>query len=287
MSNTNKKNIILVPVDFSEATDIAIHSAIELAKIFKSELILLNIFEETPVDEAARKLMQSQFVYRDIMKRLQSESERINKVENIKTSFLVKEGNIFDHIGKAAEEIGAYLMVMGTHGVKGVQHITGSYFGKVIHGTSIPVIVVQKKSNYKPIKNILLRLDLSKDTKAIENWAIHYAKYFNANLHLVMMDEFNNFPSLVEELTLPEIEASLKQNGITYTLKLLPVNDSDFVKHLLIHANYIDADLIMIEQKKDMDAFIIGRDEQAIILNQQQIPVFCINPLLNPSPVIF
>ncbi len=71
MSTTTSKKIILVPVDFSEASEIAIECAIELAKVFDSEIVLLNIFENVPVDEAARKQMQSQFIYRDIMKRLE------------------------------------------------------------------------------------------------------------------------------------------------------------------------------------------------------------------------
>src|SRR5665213_1141002 len=118
MTKTDKKNVIIVPVDFSEASEIAIHSAVELAKVFNFEIVLLNIFENVPVDEVAKKQMQSQFVYRDILSRLQNEADNIIKNEKIKAQFLIKEGNIFDHIGKTAEEVGANLMVMGTHGIK-------------------------------------------------------------------------------------------------------------------------------------------------------------------------
>jgi hypothetical protein len=39
----------------------------------------------------------------------------------------------------------------------------------------------------------------------------------------------------------------------------------------------------MIEQKKDIDQYIIGKDEQEIMYNPQQIPVFCVNPATNPT----
>src|ERR1700722_9885347 len=186
MTTTTKKKIILVPVDFSEASDIAIECAIELAKVFNSEIVLLNIFENVPVDEASRKQLQSQFIYRDILKRLEKEAEKITKNEKVNAGFLIKEGNIFDHIGKAAVEVGANLMVMGTHGIKGVQHITGSYAARVITNTPVPVIVVQKKTHYKIIKNIVVYVDLTKDSKALENWAIYYSKVFGANIHIVI-----------------------------------------------------------------------------------------------------
>lgn len=284
MTNTNKKNVILVPVDFSDASEIAIHSAVELAKVFNFEIVLLNIFENTPVDEAARKQMQSQFVYRDILSRLQIEADNIINNDKIKAHFLIKEGNIFDHIGKAANEVGANFMVMGTHGVKGVQHITGSYAAKVISNTPVPVIVVQKKSNYKSINNIVVPFDLTKDTKVLEEWAIFYGKKFNATIHIVIDDKKNNYSLMKEESTLPQIRKSIKENNINHTFKTIPSGDGDFIKHFLNYSSEAGADLIMIEQKKDIDEYIIGKDEQTIITNPHQTPVFCLNPVNNPVP---
>lgn len=284
MTNINKKSVILVPVDFSDASEIAIHSAVELAKVFNFEVVLLNIFENTPVDEAARKQMQSQFVYRDILSRLQTEADNIIKNDKIKAHFVVKEGNIFDHIGKAADEVGANFMVMGTHGVKGVQLITGSYAAKVIHHTKVPVIVVQKKSNYKSINNIVVPFDPLKDSKALEEWAIFYAKKFNATLHIVIDDKNNNFSLMKEDVTLPQIRKSIKENHINHSFKTIPSGDGDFIKHFLNYSSEVNADLIMIEQKKDVDDYIIGKDEQTIITNPHQTPVFCLNPAVSPIP---
>ena len=284
MTKTDKKNVIIVPVDFSEASEIAIHSAVELAKVFNFEIVLLNIFENVPVDEVAKKQMQSQFVYRDILSRLQNEADNIIKNEKIKAQFLIKEGNIFDHIGKTAEEVGANLMVMGTHGIKGVQHITGSYAAKVICHTFVPVIIVQRKTNYKAISNMVVPFDLTSDTKALEEWAIYYAKKFNATLHIVIDDKNNNYTLMKEELTLPQIRKSIKENHINHSFKTIPSGDGDFIKHFLNYSSEAGADLIMIEQKKDVDEFVIGKDEQSIITNPHQVPVFCLNPENSPIP---
>jgi nucleotide-binding universal stress UspA family protein len=283
MNTTKKKNIILVPVDFSEASGIAVECAVELAKVFGSEIIMLNIFENVPVDEASRKQLQSQFIYRDILKTLEKDAERITQSQKVKTGFLIKEGTIFDHIGKAAEEVGANLMVMGTHGIKGVQHITGSYAARVIHNTPVPVIVVQKKSNYQPIKNITVYLDLTKDSEALENWASHYSKVFKANVHLVVSEEMREMVKMNTEHSLIKMEKIFKEHNINYTVKSFSSERGEFIKNLLQHAAETRSDLIMIEQKLDIDKYIIGKDEQDIMFNSHQIPVFIVNPSTNPS----
>ena len=283
MDTTTNKKIILVPVDFSEASEIAIECAIELAKVFNSEIVLLNIFENVPVDEASRKQLQSQFIYRDILKRLEKEAERITKNEKVNTGFLIKEGNIFDHIGKSATEVAANLMVMGTHGIKGVQHITGSYAAKVIMNTPVPAIIVQKKSKYHAIKDIVVYVDLAKDSKALENWAIHYSKIFGANIHIVISEEMKKMVQMNSDFTLDQTEKLFKENNVNYTIKSFSSEHGDFFKNLLQHAVSTNSGLIMIEQKKDIDQYIIGKDEQAIIANANQIPVFCVNPATNPD----
>ena len=283
MSATTQNKIIIVPIDFSEASEIAVECAIELSKVFNSEIILLNIFENVPVDEASRKQLQSQFIYRDILKRLEKEAERITKEEKVNTGFLIKEGNIFDHIGKAAMDVGANLMVMGTHGIKGVQHITGSYAAKVIMNTPTPVIVVQKKSNYHPIKNIVVYVDLTKDTKALENWASYYAKVFDATIHLVISEEMKKMVLMKAEYTLAQIEVFFKESNVKYTIKTLPTDHGDFIKMISQYASDTNSGLIMIEQKKDVDQYIVGKDEQALLSNPHQIPVFCVNPSTNPG----
>ncbi len=282
MSDTTLKKIILVPVDFSEASGIAIECAIELAKVFHSEIILLNIFENVPVDEASRKQMQSQFIYRDILKRLEKEAERITKSELVNTGFLIKEGNIFDHIGKAAVEVGANLMVMGTHGVKGVQHITGSYAAKVIMNTPVPVVVVQKKSKYHIIKDIVVYVDLTQESKTLESWAAYYSKVFGANIHVVISEEMKKMVLMKAEFTLAQIETYFKENEVNYTVTAFSSEQGDFIKNVAQHAQNTNSGLIMLEQKKDVDQFIIGKDEQLLIANANQIPVFCVNPATNP-----
>ena len=58
---------------------------------------------------------------------------------------IIRKGNIFEDIGDVAKEIGARLIIMGTHGIKGIQKLVGSYALKVILHSEIPFIITQKK----------------------------------------------------------------------------------------------------------------------------------------------
>ena len=95
-----------------------------------------NLGKENPGKAVEEKL-------KAIVKEIKSKSK-------VKVEYIYREGSIFDVISEVANEIKANVMILGTHGKKGIQHITGSYAMKVITESPVPVIVVQKrKSNPK------------------------------------------------------------------------------------------------------------------------------------------
>ena len=108
----NHKSVILVPTDFTPVGDSAVRYAVELSKILKSEIHLLHIVAKE------KEIVQAKAVIDNIVNSLAK--------ENIVAHSLVEVGSIFDDIGKVAERLNAKLIVMGTHGVKGMQHIMGS-----------------------------------------------------------------------------------------------------------------------------------------------------------------
>jgi hypothetical protein len=61
---------------------------------------------------------------------------------------VVRVGSVYEDIGDAAAEIDADLIIMGTHGMRGMQFITGSRALRVITSSSVPFVVVQER----PIK---------------------------------------------------------------------------------------------------------------------------------------
>ena len=108
-----EKNIILVPIDFTEVTRCALDHAIELSKLLKHEICMLHIVEFTSTDQQVQKAQE-------LLDKLANE---VKESTGLKIDGIVKKGTIFADIGSVAKEINAYLIIMGTHGTQGLQSV--------------------------------------------------------------------------------------------------------------------------------------------------------------------
>jgi nucleotide-binding universal stress UspA family protein len=263
-----KKQIILVPTDFTKVADCAINHATNIASFLNGEVLLLHVVANKKTED-------------EVQARLDKIAAEITAKHNIKASAIVIEGNIFDDIGEVAGEVGAKLIIMGTHGVKGFQHITGSHALKVITNSEVPFVVVQEKEIKDGYKNIVLPLDLAKETKQKLAVTVDMAKYFGSKVHIIA-------PLVTDEFLLNTINRNLafakkflEENDIPYDTKIAEEKGS-FVKQIIKFAVLIEADLLTIVNTvgSEMDLFA-SADEQQLITNEAQIPVMCVNPAKN------
>ena len=119
---SEKKAIILVPTDFSEAADTAINHAATFASVSGDEIRLIHIVNK----DTKLKLKKAGESLDDLNAKLQAQVAEVKSKYGVKADSHLREGSIFSTIGEVAEEISARLLIMGTHGVVGLQHITGA-----------------------------------------------------------------------------------------------------------------------------------------------------------------
>jgi nucleotide-binding universal stress UspA family protein len=261
-------NTIIVPTDFSAVADCALTHAIGIAsRQSESRIILLNIVaKEKEIKDAEKSLHDT--------------VNRFPVPANVHLTIATRIGSIFDAIGNFASENDAKLIVMGTHGVKGMQHILGSYAVKVITNSKVPFIVVQERKFRDGYQNILLPMDFSKETKQKLSMTISVAKSFGSKVHifypLASDDHFkqtvaNNVALAKNELRINKIEFDVQE-----------INASGaFVKNMLAYAAAQDIDLIAVvnSQESGFPEILAGTDERTIITNDAQIPVLIVNPV--------
>ena len=260
-------NLILVPTDFTRVADCAIEHAITIAKKLSAEIILLHVVakqsEIEPVKEKLGKI-----------------AEDIESKHKVKANSIARVGNIFDDIGDVAAEMGASMIIMGTHGVKGFQHLTGSHALKVITNSSLPFVVVQEKTIKNGYEEIVLPLSLSRETKQKLAITVKLAKYFNSKVFIITPKEEDEFLNNTVKRNLAFTKNYLVEHRIPYTVKIADEKGS-FVKQVIKYAASIDADLIAMVNSPDTSVlpdFLGSADEQQILTNEPQIPVLCINP---------
>lgn len=270
-----KSNIILIPTDFSEACTNAIEHGVELAKNFKSEVYILHVLNK----DTKAYLQKNNQTIEQLQKQLDEMAESIIDEHQISVRTEIKKGSIFNEINSTAEEIQACLVVLGTHGKKGFQHIFGSHAMRIILSSEIPVIVVQNRSFGCGYKNIIFPVNESIEYEQKVEWACKLAKIFDSNIHVYKYKESDPEISSNINSVSNQILSTFEFNGISCVEQSA---DSEMVysKQLLDYAVSKSADLILIMTNNDEfePSFILGAPEEKMIYNPSQIPVLCINP---------
>jgi nucleotide-binding universal stress UspA family protein len=145
VENMREISHILVPVDFEKHTGKLVEFAIYIAEKLSAEITLLFItetlgpfagFAHTSIDIAAAEL------------HAYYEKKMINLLEDIKKQFPrcngdVVEGNIVDEIIAFAQKENVDLIVIGTHGSKGIEKIMmGSVAERVVKLAPCPTLTL-------------------------------------------------------------------------------------------------------------------------------------------------
>lgn len=260
-----KKKTFIVPHDFTAVADNALDHALATASIVNAKIYLLHVVaKEKSISEAEQQL-------KELIEKKNSSLEIIPAV-------IV--GTIFEDIGDFASEKEAELIFMGTHGQHGWQHITGSHALKVITHSDVPFVVVQergiKESGYD---DIVVPLDLNKETKQKLAYVANIATYFKSRVHLITPDETDEYLRNQVRVNIQFAQKFFNERNIEITTTLAPATGFD--KEVVKHAVTIDADLIAIMNlnRNNLLGVITANYEQYIITNDAQIPTLIVNPI--------
>jgi nucleotide-binding universal stress UspA family protein len=140
---------VLVATDFSDCSSEAIDVAIELARRYDAALTLLHVYEVpsyaygemvyapidfvTPIREAAEKSLKS------------AHAELAQRFPGAKS--VLRAGAAWEQIVGAVQELKADLVVVGTHGRRGLSHaLLGSVAERVVQRSLVPVLTVRRHS---------------------------------------------------------------------------------------------------------------------------------------------
>lgn len=139
---------ILTAIDFSENSEYAFEYAVSLATRFNAELTIMHVINE-PVD------LRGFYVPHISFEQLEQEIEesaakmmasfcadRLGTFTNYKTDIVC--GVPYEEITAAAAKMDASLIVLGTHGRTGLDHILfGSTAERVVRSAACPVLTVK------------------------------------------------------------------------------------------------------------------------------------------------
>ena len=273
---------ILVPIGFSEQSMIALVQAFNLAKIKKSKVVLLSVVEEQSMMQSLFLDDKSHELQIKVNQKLHQIGEKYGEKYGVHVESLVAKGKIYSQINKVAEMISADLIVMGTDGSSGTpKKIMGSNAERVVSLAHCPVITIKGKSHGEICKNIILPLDLEKQTKEKVTYALEYARYWDATIRLVSVVLKNNQEvrlKLVKNIN--QVKKFITDAGVKCTAELVEGEKKQTLGDFIFkYEKRFDYDLIMIMTKKEELTLSNNISVTArYIINNSEIPVMSIRP---------
>ncbi len=146
---------ILVATDFTEASDAAIESALELGRSLGAAVTLVHAYElptygvgdpnlVMPLAEVAADLD------RTLPRMMQGEVDSLRD-RGVPLGYVVRMGPAPDAVNAVAEEMSADLIVVGTHGRTGLAHaLMGSTAESILRAATRAVMVVRSDATSAP-----------------------------------------------------------------------------------------------------------------------------------------
>ena len=251
---------LLVPIDFTEVTENALIYAIPLAKRLEAGVILLNYAKsKSEVDQSKEKL--------DALAKKHADS-------GVSITSYAEVGGI-KSMGSFAKDNNAGLIVMGTHGLKGIQYLVGSKALTVIANSEVPFVVVQNLPEKQSFNEIVVPIDFVSEEKVVLGSASKFAKALGARLRIIAAHYKDESLAEKVRLNLSFAKRFLKGGDVPFAIDVVPGKQS-FEDEIMEFAKSIDADLIgLVNHREDGYKNLFGKNfDQNILTNDLKIPVF-------------
>ena len=275
---------ILVPVDFSEISELAIDTAAAIAQRCLCDLTFLYVIQHNDyyfsvLPESVHLIPPVEEIKEKVHKKLEAIQIRVQHAFKRRAELVVLTGNIESEIRAYATSENVDLIVMGTHGVSGYKEVfIGSNAQRVVTLSDIPVLTVTR-SNITGFENILMPFDHSLYSRQKVNIASVVAAIYNSHVHILgILDSEDKEDLRKMKIKLQNVEGIIagKELKFTTTIKVA----SNMAKTALAYAAENNCDLMVINtgHESEITGVFLGAFAQQIV-NHSPIPVLSIKPL--------
>lgn len=273
----NKK--ILVGIDFSDCSINALEHAITIAQRASSGITMVwvnhldyskEIFSVEPKD----LIKEVEDKFKALIKKYKS------KLGREEFSFQVRKGKVYKEICAVADEINAFLIVIGTHGSTGFEEFwIGSNANRVVSSTTKPIITIRAGVDVeKGLKRIVIPFDSTKVTRQKLPMTALLAKFFNAEVHILGM-----YTSSLDDIRyriqnyVEQAKDYLEENDIRH--KEVFIETDHITESTIEYAEKVKANLIsiMTEQETKTSNLWLGPYASQMV-NHSPVPVLSIHP---------
>lgn len=250
---------ILVPYDSSDSSKVSLETALGLGKHMDADVSAVYVSGGKGED----RLNQ---VKADLEK-YGAEYDRTIRLMNPTGSKMFKE------VVRTSEDLDADLIIMGSHGTKGLEEFwIGSNAYRVVSSSNVPVITMQANTSKDVFKRLLVPIDQSKETRQKLPVVAEMAKKYGSDVLLFGTTKYEDDESLEKvQRYLKHSQELLQEEGVASTT--LTDFGTNVAKSTLKAAQDHKADLIvMMDESEPSSGLFMGTNAQQVI-NRSLIPV--------------
>jgi len=258
------KNLYIVPYDFSQTSEVALRYALFICQKVEVEICLLHLVSSSKDIATA-----------------QDKLDKVRKAQTIPTgssiTTQVEEGNIFEDIGRIANKLRAQLVIMGTHGRRGLsQKIFGSHSIKIVTSCNIPFLIIQKDVVFKEVKNLVVPIDLTKESLQIVNIAGGIAHVYNSTVHVLGPKQNDELLTQKMKTRISIIQKEYENRGVSAKIKLMEEGGS-YSKKVLKYIKTNNMDMIAFAYHTESLLPQLNMFAQNLITNKDKLPCLVIH----------
>lgn len=269
MEKEEKKKLnIIALVDDSEYGTSAMRYGGILSAIFQASLTVITDFSFSNSSETNHKLNEEQLKL--------SQQFIDNQIEVIILTNKFSTENIY----KFADEVNTIMFVIGVQ-KKGSESLFNLRKAKrFIQPSRLPVMTVGLRLPDSDIfRHVMLPLDIERQQKEKSLWAGYFSRFYHSQVHVLFSSYKDEFLKKKVKDNVDFTEKLYQNLEIGYELHQFDREIDNVDQFSLEFASEINASLsvIMMTHYYSLIDRFFGPKEDAMIANEQEIPVLCIN----------
>lgn len=254
-------------IDFTGVCELSLEHTSLLARESLSQVTLLHI---VPDGQQANE--------KEIKENVRQFAQVLEK-DGIPFSVQIDYGPFFETIGESIKKLQSDLMVVGTHGIKGIkQNFVGSNILKLIRAIDIPALVIQSNT-ITPIEGytrILVPLLSKTENAELIKPVGDFAKTFQSEV--IFLTYFAPENESEAQKRTNEVNEKFINLGIATRIDLERVSSyaSSYSRSIIEYSDIEEAELITLIINRDFENYFSTDDQENLLLNRLGKPVLCI-----------
>ena len=197
--------------------------------------------------------------------------------------FVVRRGKVYSEICEVADEIQAYLIVVGTHGLSGFEEFwSGSNANRIVSASNVPVLTIRGGVDVSQnLDRIVLPLDSTKVTREKIPITAELAQYFNSEIHILGLQTSGQQDIRYRiKAYVAQAEDYFKERDIQYVSVF--IDSKQITDDTLDYAKKIKANMISIMTEQETSTANLWMGPYASqMVNHSPFPVLSVKPKSN------